>query len=213
MKNIFRAVTFRVLSVAMSVAVTPAANALEVTAIHPYFEFGLEFGGDKLAEEGGGYGPVKTNAGGGLNFSAGALLNLQGEILNGDLLIALGYLDNDGDEVDLSANRLDLVYLFNGDRSPHRLGIGPTFHFNSRLELDPDPVENCVFNCFDSSFPRGTTKFDDAIGLTFRYEYNLFPQYNDGGGVTLGVRCTLIEYESKVDNVDASGLGIYINIF
>ena len=213
MKHILRGFFFGAALTAVLAVVSPHADALEVTAVHPYFEFGLEFGGDELAEEGGGYGPVKTNAGGGLDFTAGALLNLRGENRTGDLLIALGYLDNSGDEVDLSANRLEVIYFFTGDRSPHRFGIGPTIHFNTRLKLDPDPVDNCIVNCFDSSFPEGTTKFDDAVGLTIRYEFNLFPQYDDGGGVTLGVRYTAIEYESRVDDVDASGLGIYINIF
>ena len=213
MKKYLRGTSLGRLFAAMSVAVSPAAHALEVASIHPYFEFGLEFGGDELAEEGGGYGPVETNAGGGLNFTAGALLDLRGENLDGDLLIALGYLDNSGDEVDLSANRLELIYFFTGERSLHRFGIGPSYHFNTRLKLDPEPVVDCFLNCFDSSFPRGTTEFDDALGLTIRYEYNLFPHHADGGGITLGVRYTAIEYESSVDDVDASGLGIYVNIF
>lgn len=213
MKHKFRALSACSLFTAMLVAFSPLARGFEVASVHPYFEFGVEFGGDQLAEEGGGYGPVETNAGGGLNFTAGVLLDLQGDHLDGDLLISLGYLDNDGDEVDLSANRLELIYFFTAERSPHRFGVGPTLHFNARLELDPDPVDDCFLGCFESSFPDGTTEFDDAVGLTIRYEYNIFPQYSDGGGVTLGLRYTAIEYKSKVDDVDASGIGIYINIF
>ena len=203
----------RAVFTAMLAAFAPTASAVDIVAIHPYLEFGLELGGDKLAEEPGGYGTVTIGAGAGFNLAGGALFDLQGENLDGDFLVSAGYLDSNGDEADFSATRLDLIYFFSNAGSLHRFGVGTTFHFNPRLEIDPDSGSGCIIYCFDSSFPVGTTDFDDAVGLSLRYEINFFPDWHEGGGATLGFRYTMIEYESDVKDVDASGLGIYLNVF
>jgi hypothetical protein len=210
MKKNLRFLSYQTLLAFTLVTVSQSINAFENIPPRLYFEIGLETGGDTLANE-GGYSGSEISAGGGYSIAAGALLDLQGEKMDGDLLISLGFLGDDSDVADFSTTQLNLIYLFSNDNSPHRFGVGTALHINPSLKLDPDLDENCTIFCFNSSFPGGTTDFDNAVGLTLQYEYKYFEL--GGRDLTWGFRYTAIEYKSNVDDVDASSFGLYLNIF
>lgn len=176
------------------------AHAFEIADSRFFFETGFEIGGDELVDEDGfGFNTIRANAG--LNLAVGALFDLEGESLDGELLISAGYLSEDGDS-EFSVSRVNLVYLLAKPNSRHRIGAGITLHIDPEVDVDETP--SCtLFFCQESDFPPGKTRFDDAAGLILRYEYVL------GDFLRYGFSYTLIEYQSDVKDVDGNGFGLY----
>jgi hypothetical protein len=196
--------SWRIFLLGVLAAVSLTSRAADDSGIKLFLGAGIELGGDSLVEEAGGYGSYDINANSGVGFSAGALIDLEGETFDGELLISVGRLENSGDS-EFSVDHLDLIYLFTSPDSPHILGAGLVYHASPKFDLEDDP--GCkFFDCAGSDFPEGTTKFDDAIGLTLRYEIELV-EY-----LRAGISYTLIEYESDVKNVNGDSLGLFFYV-
>lgn len=108
-----------------------------------------------------------------------------------DLSLSLGCLWESNFEEKTSAKILEGTYTQHHEL--HRLGIGLAYHFGPRYEEEI------------SDFTTIRLDFDDALGVVFKYGY-LIRQPN----WLLGIRYTIIDYETGGEYVDASSLGIYV---
>jgi len=194
-----------------------AVSAADDSAISFYADVGLEDGGDTLSEvrrEGPFGGNYDTAAGGGWRLSLGAVIDLQNPSLNGDLIASVGFIgyddsgSNGTSEFDVTS--LELLYRFDMPEGPHRFGVGLVYHLDPTFDFDESGSCSGDPGCIDAEL--ASTEFDDALGLSLRYEYLVLAS---GGksGLSLGARYSKVEYESDDFDADASGLGIFVAFF
>ena len=159
----------------------------------PYFELGVDFGGDTLISTSGDVFTYELNAGGGLQFALG-VKNEVGE--NGELLsFSLGYsyenLHASNGTAKISTTSIDAIYSIK--RNDHRFGIGASYHIGPTYKED------------FSGFSPVRINFDDALGLILQYSIGA------DSGYQLVVRYTLMDYEANGVSLDANSYGIFLS--
>lgn len=159
----------------------------------PYFELGVDFGGDTLISTNDNTFTYKLTAGGGLKFALG-VKNEVGE--NGELLsLSLGYsyenLDASNGTAKISTPSVDAIYSIK--RNDHRFGIGASYH------IGPTYKENF------SGFSPVKIDFDNALGLILQYVNGA------DSGFQYVARITLMDYEVNGVSIDADSFGIFVS--
>jgi hypothetical protein len=174
---------------ALLVLTLPLASSAEI-----YVEGGVRSGGDKLSSTNGSicfdpYCPRDNRIGDGAHLAVGYRYFF-GEDDTQDFSLALGYLWDSRFEEKTSAKILEAT--FTQHQGLHRLGIGLAYH------IDPMYEEEIS----DSNTVR--LDFDDALGIVFKYAYLIRqPDW------LLGIRYTVMDYQTGSEEVDANSLGIY----
>jgi len=176
----------------LSLILTGLMNSAHASNIQPVVVAGLYFGGDNLVET----NRDDLEAGGLFHFGGG--FSIQSPDSDVSYQLTLGYkfdsVDFDIPKGDSSISSLPLEFsAYHKLSGPHRIGAGVAYHINPEYEL-----------CFSGS-GCNTAKFDNALGFSIEYGYDISNQ------MFWGVKYTSIDYDSdRLRTIDASNLGFLV---
>ncbi len=164
-----------------------------------YIEGGFQFGGDKLS---GQKEPSCIPPGCATNLRLGSgghvavgFQNFIGDNKSESLSLALGYLWEAGTgNFDEKASAVTLEAIYAQHHDLHRLGIGLSYHHDPRYEEEISDLKKIKLD------------FDDSLGVVFKYGY-FFRQAD----WHLGASYTIMDYKIGSEDVDASGLGVFVS--
>jgi len=151
--------------------------------------FDFTVGGDKVAEFSN---DTSQRAGDGIGFHIGYefLVNEENFVF---IQTTIGYSFDDPNiengKSDITRTPVHLLVLKNVES--HQFGAGLAYHKDPEIAQRTDGVGSA------------TIDFDDALGYVLQYGY----QFSDA--FTLGGRYVDLEYESDLDPLDASNIGVF----
>lgn len=163
---------------------------------------GLTFGGDDLFTVEFTDGESETlEAGGLIDLKAGLSYRFSDAPVS--LQTTIGYhFDNvSADNGDASFSRFPIDFLAFYHINQHRIGVGPTLHTGTELDIDFDA------SVLGLGSAKGTIDFDDATGFVIEYGY----RFKDSPA-TLALRAVQIDYNVSSGNgtdIDGNHIGFY----
>jgi len=171
----------------LAAAVPAASRAVE---IRPLFKAGVDFGGDTIVSAtftSGTTDSIKANDG--FYIGGGVLVGTGVQNLEVEVSLAYKYTDISATNGDVTWTRFPLEALVFYRFPQFRVGGGPTYHLNPKLE--------------GSGVAGGlNVNVDDALGLVLQADYLITPK------ITLGGRYTILDYKANGVAAKSDGFGI-----